>query len=518
MPISLPNVNINVVSANTVLGIGSRRDLIVVQTPNATANALVTGVESLTQTELDAQFGASSYARFMIQQWLDTNQTGNNIKAELAVIELLDGVAATAATATLTLTNAATAAGTISLSILSEKLFSQDIAVDSGDAAADVGVAITAAFSAVSAPFVVSDDAAGVVTITASDLGTIGNNFGLKFTGVPAGLTLTLTSGFTGGTVPPTVTNLFDLVGGIRYQGILWPEDLNASIDVPVDYLDSNFNVANDIMDGVAFHGFIDTLANDKAEVNALNSKSLIVGGDNISSASNISGPEIMHPVDWSWIELMAIRSRRLTDGASISSVVATNASNDQFGSKSLASLPYFNTPLDGTPVTVSATLFDSAEQAELNTAGYSVLSSNKPGTQMLTGVIVTTYKTDVSGNADPSFKKLNYVDTSSVAREFIFNNLKSDLNQSRLTIGELLDGVSMNNEASIKALFFGYMALLQDAAIVRKGAAETKLYRDATTISIDLATGSVTINTILPIVTQLETVNVVLQLSFDNS
>lgn len=516
MTIGLPEVNISLVSATTVQEIGVRRDLIVVQTPNATVNALVTGIEDFTQTELDTQFGASSYARFMIQQWLDSNQTGNNVKAKLDVIELLDDGAAVASTATLTVSGAATAAGTITMSILSEKLFTQEIAVASSDAAAAVGIAITAAYAAVSAPFVVSDDAGGVVTITASDLGTIGNNYGLKFSGVPAGLAIAITSGFTGGTGPPTVTSVFDLVGDIRYQGILWPEDLNATISVPVDFLDDRFNVSNDILDGVAFHGFIDTLANNKTEVNALNSQSLVVGGDNISSGSAITGPEIVHPVDWTLTEFMAIRARRLTDGASIASFVATGASNDQFGSKSLSSLPYFNTPLADTPLTISARLFDTAEQTELNTAGYSVLSSNKAGTGMIAGKVVTTYKTDAGGNADPSWKKLNYVDTASAAREFIFVNLKATFVQSRLTTGDPLAGISMENAESIKAVFYRFTDLLADAAILVKGAAATKALRDATTVTVDLANGLATINSILPIVTQLDTMNVALKLAFE--
>ena len=516
MSISLLNVNVSVVGATTVQNIGTRHDLIVVQTPTATANALVPGIEDFTQTQLNTRFGASTYARFMIQQWLDSNQTGNNVKAKLDVIELLDGTAATAAAATLTVGGAATAAGTLELSILSEKLFTQNISIASGATAATVGTAIKAAFEAVSAPFEVTDDTFGVVTITATDLGTIGNNYGLKFTGVPAGLTVTLTAGFTGGTVPPTVTGVFDLVGDIRYQGVLWPEDLNANLDIPVDFLDDRFNSSNDILDGVAFHGFIDTLASNKVEVNTLNSPSLIVGGDNISSAANISGPEIVHPIDWTLTEFMAIRARRLTENASIASYVTTNAPNDQFGGISLASLPYFNTPLADTPLTISAILFDSAEQEELNTDGYSVLSSNKAGTSMIAGNIVTTYKTDAAGNSDLSFKRLNFVDTVSVAREFIFVNLKSVYDQSRLTSDDPNAGVSMANAQSIKATFFGLMQLLQDASIIVKGTEATNAYKAATTVTTALATGTATINTILPIVTQLGTINVVLKLSFE--
>ena len=514
--ISKPDVNISVLSANTTLNIGTRKNLIVCQTPNAEANTLATGIHDKTQTELDALFGAGSYCRVMVQQWLDSNQVGNNVKAELDVIALLDGVAATAATKTITIVGTATAAGTIEVSILSSKLYKKTITVAATDDPTDIADAITAAYAAVVAPFDV-DNALGVVTITATDLGTIGNAYGVETVGLPTGLTsITVADGDAGAT-PPTVTAVMDLIGERRYQGILWPNDLSAETAEVADFLDDRFNVSNDILDGVAFMGDADTLANTKATANAENSASFVVMGNAITVGSDIkSGPEMMHPADWSVAEFMAIRARRLSDNASISAVVANNASGDQFGGRALASLPYFNTPMDDTPTTVSVSLFDGTEQAELNDAGFSVVGPNKAVTGVVTGTIVTTYKKDAAGNDDISFKYLNYVDTSSICREFLFVNMKALFAQSRLTDGDLVPGRSMENAASLAAAFKGLLAILKDDALIRKGRVADNLIDTNLSVVLSLADRRATINSVLPIVTQLETINVPLQLTFE--
>jgi len=611
--ISKPDVNISLLSANTVVDIGTRRDLIVVQTPGATANALVTGIHNKTKVQLDSLLGVSSYARFLVQQWLTANQQGNNVKAELDVITLKEGVrAGTASTltidlggatggdftitvngdttaaiaynadaaaveaalalidvtasavidtdivitfdapedlidlpaisgnvtgltgdtessatavagtstkvkaaATLVVTGTATEASNISLSILSSKLFKQTIAVASGDIHTVVSAAIETAFADVAAPFTV-DDVSGTVTITASDYGTIGNAYGLEITGIPAGISIAVT-GFASGVTAPTVTGLFTLIGNRRYQGILWPKDLLASVAIVTTLLDARFNMSNEVLDGVAFMGYSNSLQNTITLVEALNSQSLVVMGNILTTGNSYkSGPEIVHPLDFSVAEFMGIRSRRLSDGASIASVVTTNAFGDQFGGMSLASLPYFNTPLAGTPVTESVNLFTFADQATLNTEGYSVVGPNRTLTNTIAGALVTTYKTDEAGNDDVSFKYLNYVDTASVCREFLFNNLKALFVQARLTDGDLIANKSMENAVSIKAAFKRLLSDLQDEALVRKGREADKIIDQYLTVEIVLEDRTATINSVLPIVTQLEQINVPLRLTFE--
>ena len=131
--ISKPDVNISLVSADTVQDIGTRRNLIVCQTPNAAANALETDLHNFTQAQLDALLGAGSYCRVMVQQWLDSNRIGNNVGAKLDVITLKEEAAATDATKIVTVVGTATVADTFTISILSAKLYKKTIAVAVGD-------------------------------------------------------------------------------------------------------------------------------------------------------------------------------------------------------------------------------------------------------------------------------------------------------------------------------------------------------------------------------------------------
>lgn len=515
MPISKPDVNISLSSATSVLDIGTRRDLIVCQMPSAD-DLLHTGLHSMTQSELDALLTAGSYARVMVQQWLDANRTGNNVGAELDFIALKENAAAVACVNTITFAGTATAAGNIEVSILSSKLYKKNVSVAVGDANTAVSLAIKSAFGGTTAPFAVTDST-GVVSITATDKGAIGAGYGVEITGVPAGLTATVAVDTTDTAIPGSITDIMDVVGNRRYQGILWPAFLASAVSEVVDFLDDRFNVSNDILDGVAFMGLTNTLANLKVSANAENSQSLVMAGNAVTVGNSEKlGPEIVHPVDWTMATFMGIRARRLTDNASITSVLATTAFNDQYGGRSLASLPYFNTPLSSVPVTDAIALFDGTEQAELNEAGFGVIGPNRPVTEVITGSIPTSYKTDIAGNEDVSFKYLNYVDTASVCREFLFNNFKAKFIQSRLTDGDLLPGRSMENAASLKSAFKGFIAILQDDALIRQGRTAEKIIDANLSVTIDLAGRKATIASVLPIVTQLETINMPLQLTFE--
>jgi hypothetical protein len=73
-----------------------------------------------------------------------------------------------------------------------------------------------------------------------------------------------------------------------------------------------------------------------------------------------------------------------------------------------------------------------------------------------------------------------------------------------------------MNNAPSIKAVFKRLLDILKDNALIRDGRTADKVVNDNLTITLDLAGRSATINAVLPIVTQLETINMPLQLTFE--
>ena len=54
------------------------------------------------------------------------------------------------------------------------------------------------------------------------------------------------------------------------------------------------------------------------------------------------------------------------------------------------------------------------------------MLRNNPANTVLISNEAVTTYKTDTLGNPDVTFKYVNFVDTLSIVREYVFNNLKA--------------------------------------------------------------------------------------------
>jgi phage tail sheath gpL-like len=215
--------------------------------------------------------------------------------------------------------------------------------------------------------------------------------------------------------------------------------------------------------------------------------------------------------------EFGAIRALRLTQGASIAQYVVAPSALDAFGGPAIASLPYFNTPMYNIPLSTFGYGFNDDEIAGLLDSGISVIGDNQANTQTIMGQMVTTYKTDASGNPDVTFKFLEYVDTASNIREYFFNNLKSNYSQSRLTLGDLIPGYNMANQQSIAAFCVGLYADLAGEGFVLTQAGEQALtfFKNNLQVNIDLSQGLATVYMITPIVTQLRQINVTMQIAF---
>ena len=132
-------------------------------------------------------------------------------------------------------------------------------------------------------------------------------------------------------------------------------------------------------------------------------------------------------------------------------------------------------------------------------------------------GEIVTTYKTDSAGNPDVSFTFANFVDTSSNAREYFANNLKSRFAQSRLTEGDVQRGRDMANAVVIGAFLDGLYQDLSgpDFVLVQAGEDALQFFKDNRTITLNLAQGRATITMKVPIVTQLREIIATMQIAF---
>jgi len=510
-----PNVNISI-QGEAIPTISGRRDLIVGSLPSSNPNAgnLVEKVNLKTEDEIDAIFGANSDVRNRIIKYFDTN----NRNSELDVQVLEENTYSDPAVGSIAFAGTATADGSYKIALIDKKQFFKTIDVKKDETALDVATKVANAFKEVNFPRIpiISELDGSSAKFTARDKGKVGNYYGIELFGAVAGLTVTLNK-FQNGTEVPNYTA--DMFPPKRYFGIAIPQYYRDLISVFAGVLKTRFNTENDIKDGVGFIGFEDRLSTCLSFANGLNDFIIPMGNNVVPSPYPImntkqTGASILTPADWYVCEFIGIRSIRLEADAPISEFVSAN-NKDSFGGIALASLPYHNTPLN-VSVTPANLLFNNTEKKQLEDAGFSVVEPNLSESGMLTGSLVSTYKKNSLGLPDKTFKYLNYIDTGSVCREYMYFNMKSDLAQSRLTEGEIIPDRNMQNAESIRGLVMNYYASLAKEALVQKGGAIASKVSSDMVISLDLANRTVEIIAkTFPIVTQIGTVNFAFTMKF---
>jgi phage tail sheath gpL-like len=426
-----------------------------------------------------------------------------------------NGAGTAAAGAVVFATGPATEAGTFTVTIGSDANHKYEIAVADTDTVTTVGDALVTAITAdTKAPFS-GINTAGSVAITFGHKGTVGNSMTLKVEGTVAGITHSVTA-MTGGATDPVITTLFDVIDGERYQTIVWPSEYGYT--AVTAELDPKFNPTNDILDGVAISGETDTFANLKIAGNAENSLSLNILGNKIVNDTSYKGSALL---EFNYVmssQFAAVRSLRLTEGASIARyVISTFGARDSFGGPAIASLPYFNTPFFELPQVPVGKGFTKIEVEELQPAGVSALGNNRAGNTVIAGEMVTTRKTDSAGNPEKTFKFLNNVDTSVTIREFMFNNLKARFAQSRLTEGDLVPNRNMANQGVIEAFTDGLYSTLsgEDYVLTQAGKDALKYFKANRSVTLNMEDGEVTVIMKTPIVVQLRKMIVNMQISF---
>jgi len=511
---SNPQVNIQLLPAAIVDAFEDRRDIIFGQIGDSGAavdGALNVDVHTLTTAEIKTLFGDDTFLTNQILAWINVNEAFS----PLDVIGMDPSGTGATGTGVLTIVGTATSAGEYKISVVDEEQYQVTVAIPDTSTETQAAVLIVAALDALTDPVFTNGNAAGVVTCTSTDKGTICNAYGIKVEGIVPGLAITLT-GWTGGANDPVLTSILDPIEGIRYTGAMWPEAWNSNLSIIKTEFESRFNANNAILDGTIFHGLTDTYANILVAIATENSQTVVFMGSPLLALAAHVGPAILRPADWVAAEFAGIRARRLTPSAGIASyIISTSGGLDAFGGPSLASLPYFNTPMRDTPVTGSTNLFTATEQAALEDAGFTIYGVNSAQNAMIMGPVVTNWTTDAGGNANVSFHYLNYVDTGSVCREIFFRVLKSAFAQSRLTEGDLIAGRSMANAESIKAELLRIYKFLAGQALTQAGREAESFFATNTTVTVDLSTGLATVSGPLPIVTQLRSINYSLRLSF---
>ena len=507
--VSQPDVSITIVPAQQKVDNTAHRVLVVGQLISGTAVSGDLQSNIGNSNEEDALFGKQSMIAGMIRAYKKIN--------EVSPIDAigLDDPAGVAANGTVTFTGDPSVDGSLTVIIASAANHTLTISVVDADTATTIGDKLVVAVDADLTIPVSAANAAGVVTITALNVGLEGNDITLKSTGTVTGVTVAIAA-MASGTLSPALTTVFDVVAELRYQTVIWP--FSYGLDDLTGFLDPRFNVTNDIQDGIGITTSTDTFANLGTAGNLENSQSLVIIGFNVVADTLFAGSSMLEQGVNVSSELAAIRALRLTEDASIGQfVIATAGARDTFGGPALASFPYFNTPFPSLPLIPTGKGFDRSEIEALATAGVVTIGNNKAGNETIAGEVVTTYKTDSAGNPDVSFKYANFVDTSVNVREYMFNNVKSRFAQSRLTEGDVVEGRAMANEAIIR----GFLGSLYDDltgpdfVLTQAGEDAQNFFNDNLVITIDLADGKVTADMKVPLVTQFRTFIATLQIAF---
>jgi phage tail sheath gpL-like len=476
---------------------------------SAVSGSLVQNIESSGAPE-NALFGQSSQLAAMVRAFKRLNPI-----VRLDAIPVSDAGGGVARVVTFTVVGPATAAGSITVVAGSELLHKFEVAFASGDTATVIAGNIVAAVNAdLDCPFTASN-IAGAVSLTADNLGTVANTLGVEVSDITvgAGVSVAAVTQSVAGATDPTLTTVFDNATE-RYQGVVWPYSV---VTVLASFLSPRFNPTNAVMDGVGFVTRQDTFANLLSGLNALNDHNLVIFVDEQTTETLYLGPAQNEASYAKSAMFAALRSLRLTEDANISRFLTSSASLDQFGGPALASLPYFNSPLEDLPLIKAGRGWTQVEIGSLVAAGGSIMGVNFTGTGALVGEVVTTYKTDPAANPDATFKYLNYVDTSSQAREYFHNNLKNRFAQSRLTEGAVTRGRDMANATVIRAYLEKLYLDLAGAefVLVQDGETAIRFFKGNVDVTLDLEDGQVTVSMLVPIVTQLRLIVATMKIAF---
>jgi len=440
---------------------------------------------------------------------------------QVDAIFLDDAGSATDAAGVFAITGTSTETGELIFNIGSSLNGDYTIGVALGDTATVIGDALVTAITANARSLVSAVNTTGSVALTAINGGKIGNTIGLSVDGQVAGVSVAITA-MTGGATDPTLTGVFDVVGTTRYQTVVWPFDDLTELK---SFLDPRFNVNNNILDGVGIFSVADTFANLKTLVEAENSESLSIIVDKFEDRSAYKAPAVMEVPFLKSSQFAAIRAIRFTEDANIANYVIARTPGDTIGGQKIAAKPYFNTPFRDLPLVKTGFGFlTDTEINQLQDAGGWVIGNNRAGNETIAGQVVTTYKNDSAGNPDDTFSFLNYVDTSSVYREYMLNNVRAKYAQYRLTGGALVGEGDIANESSVRSFIIELNNDLgEDFQVAQVGigtiggekADFDKAFKDNLTVDVDLSQGKVTISMTAFIVVQARIFLIPIQIKF---
>lgn len=331
----------------------------------------------------DGLFGRGSMLARMVKAMRAADRT-----VELVAIPLNDNVAATYATGTITIAGTASAAGTIALMIAGQSV---PVGVAVSATAATVAAAIAAAVNGNGELPVAAAAALGVVTFTARNGGTCGNEIDLRHSyylgeKIPDGLTATIVA-MSGGATDPDYSTIWPVVGDAPFSAIAIGTATATIIAACKTELDSRWGPMRAIESYLwaAKPGTQGTLASFGA---ALNSQLVTIMG----TGKSPSPP-------WEW-------------AASVAAVANASGNIDPARPLQQLSLPGILAPSE-------TQRFTRAERELLLKDGIATFSIDPDGTCRIERAI-TTYQVNAVGVDDTAFLDAETVRTLSYLRQAV--------------------------------------------------------------------------------------------------
>ncbi len=256
---------------NTTLAVNSlpanvQPTLIVAQRLTAGTVAALLPTRVYSSNDAATYFGRGSLAHRMVKAALKANPY-----LDLTVCALDDGAGA-AATGTVTIANAATGSGVLSLYIGNDLI---QIAIASGNAVAAIATALAAAVNNLPDLPVTATANLGVVTITARNKGLVANQIDLEAS-ITANIGSTVTvAAMTGGTIDPGIQAALDKVYASQYSLIVTPYNDATALATLRDHLDA---VSGPIEQrpGVGYYAIDTTLASAITLATGINSGRIV--------------------------------------------------------------------------------------------------------------------------------------------------------------------------------------------------------------------------------------------------
>lgn len=510
--VSFPKVNSPLIPEIATVSVDPKVTTIIGQktaSGSATSGVRLTDIDLLSQ---DGLFGPDSQVTAMIDTFRSVNKT-----SQIDVIPYDDNGSGVAATGTVVFTGTITVAGSITFYVGSiDRSYKVDVVV--GDTATVVGDKLEALVTADTKALASASNTAGTVTLTAVNAGTVANRYTIsQVTKDAVGVSVAITA-FNGGATDPVITGVEALL--VDRTDVVMPTEYDFTAVLAL--LDSRFNADNAVLDGRLFLGTTDSKSNLETLGNNYNSQSLVIFGDKPVDLDDKKGSAILQLDIERAAHFAGLRTLRLEDGTSIADFITSTEPLDNLGGVHTSSLPYANT------ATLLATVpsgqgFTDSEVDDLTDAGVSVMGNNLSNNTLIVGQVLTTYKTDIPGFPDQTYKYLNYVDTSTGAREFIWKSLKIDYAQARLTLGQAVAGYKFATLGNVRARFVYYHSVLSgtgyvllQGGVLEDGRTVSDILKANLTVSFDIKAGEIVVTSILPIVTQVRVILAPLNIRFN--